>query len=173
VLKNYHQGRNYIVLTLRTAHVESLANRLKEMVPDVITLMGGMGKKATRDIFQRIADMPADRNIILVATGLFLEKASTNPVSTYSFWQCRFDKDSFLPVFNQDINSAKRKSIIVSPFVRKMRTLQMIKHLKVALEKQVRVLIVNRPKEDFKPKDHATIQRTLDLLTDCGTSVVF
>ena len=84
-----------------------------------------------------------------------------------------FDKDNFLPVFNQDINAAKREIIFVSPFVRKMRTLQMTKHLKVAFEKKVRVLIVTRPKEDFKPKDHATIQSTLDLLTDNGASVVF
>jgi len=84
-----------------------------------------------------------------------------------------FDKDSFLPVFNQDINAAKKEILIVSPFVRKMRTLQMTTHLKIALEKKVHVLIVTRPKEDFKPKDHATIQRTLDLLTVCGSSVVF
>ena len=49
----------------------------------------------------------------------------------------------------------------------------MTKHLKAALEKKVRVLIVTRPKEDFKPKDHATIQRALDLLIDCGARVVF
>jgi phosphatidylserine/phosphatidylglycerophosphate/cardiolipin synthase-like enzyme len=84
-----------------------------------------------------------------------------------------FDKDSFLPVFNQDISAARRELLIVSPFVRKMRTLQMTAHLKVALEKKIRVVIVTRPKEDFKPNDHATIQRTLNLLTDCGASVVF
>ena len=47
VLKNYYQDRNCIVLSLRTAHVELLAKRLKEEVPDVITLMGDMGKKLT------------------------------------------------------------------------------------------------------------------------------
>jgi len=241
VLNNYQQGRNCIVLSLRTAHVESLANRLKEKVPDVFALMGGMGKKATREIFQSIADIPADRNIILVATGHFIGEGFDEPrldtlflampiswkgtlqqyagrlhrlyktkkeVQIYDYvdiqvrmlekmYQKRlngyasmgykakgeemndspldiiFDKDSFLPVFNQDINAAKREILIVSPFVRKMRTLQMTKHLKVALEKKIRVLIVTRPKEDFTSKGHATIQRTLDLLTDCGTSVVF
>jgi phosphatidylserine/phosphatidylglycerophosphate/cardiolipin synthase-like enzyme len=84
-----------------------------------------------------------------------------------------FDKDNFLPVFNQDIYAAKREIIFVSPFVRKLRTLQMTKHLKGALEMGIRVLIVTRPKDDFKPKDHAMIQRSLDLLTDCGASVVF
>jgi superfamily II DNA or RNA helicase len=241
VLNNYHQGRNCIVLSLRTAHVESLTKRLKEKVPDVFALMGGMGKKATREIFQRIADIPADRNIILVATGHFIGEGFDEPrldtlflvmpiswrgtlqqyagrlhrlykakkeVKIYDYvdiqirmlekmYQKRlngyasmgykakgdelndtpldiiFDKDNFLPVFNQDIIATKKEILVVSPFVRKIRTLQMIKHLKVALEKKVRVLIVTRPKEDFKPKDHATIQRTLDLLTECGASVVF
>ena len=241
VLSNYHQGRNCIVLSLRTAHVESLAKRLKAKVPDVFSLVGGMGKKATREIFQSIADIPADRNIILVATGHFIGEGFDEPrldtlflampiswkgtlqqyagrlhrlyetkkeVKIYDYvdiqvkmlekmYQRRlngyasmgyrargeelndtsldiiFDKDSFLPVFNQDISAAKKEILIVSPFVRKMRTLQMTKHLKVAFEKKAHVLIVTRPKQDFKPKDHATIQRTLDLLTDCGASVVF
>ena len=45
VLNNHRQGRNCIVLTLRTAHVESLSIRLKEKVPGVIALTGGMGRK--------------------------------------------------------------------------------------------------------------------------------
>jgi superfamily II DNA or RNA helicase len=241
VLNNYHQGRNCIVLSLRTAHVESLAKRLKEKATDVFALMGGMGRKATRETFQSIADIPADRNIILVATGHFIGEGFDEPrldtlflampiswkgtlqqyagrlhrlyeskkeVKIYDYvdiqvrmlekmYQKRlngyasmgykakgeelddtpldiiFDKDNFLPVFNQDINAAKKEILIVSPFVRKMRTLQMTKHLKVVLEKNVRILVVTRPKEDFKPKDHATIQRTLNLLTDCGANVVF
>ncbi len=241
VLNNYRQGRNCIVLSLRTAHVESLAKRLKEKATDVFALMGGMGRKATREIFQRIADIPADRNIILVATGHFIGEGFDEPrldtlflampiswkgtlqqyagrlhrlyeskkeVKIYDYvdiqvkmlekmYQKRlngyasmgykakgeeiddspldiiFDKDNFLPVFNQDINTAEKEILIVSPFVRKMRTLQMTKHLKVVLEKNVRILVVTRPKEDFKPKDHATIQRTLNLLTDCGADVVF
>jgi superfamily II DNA or RNA helicase len=241
VLNNYHQGRNCIVLSLRTAHVESLAKRLKEKATDVFALMGGMGRKATRETFQSIADIPADRNIILVATGHFIGEGFDEPrldtlflampiswkgtlqqyagrlhrlyeskkeVKIYDYvdiqvrmlekmYQKRlngyasmgykakgeelddtpldiiFDKDNFLPVFNQDINAAKKEILIVSPFVRKMRTLQMTKHLKLALEKNARILVVTRPKEDFKPKDHATIQRTLNLLTDCGANVVF
>jgi superfamily II DNA or RNA helicase len=51
VLKNYHRGRNCILLSLRTAHVELLAQKLKEEVSEVITLMGGMGKKTTRVSF--------------------------------------------------------------------------------------------------------------------------
>lgn len=241
VLSNYQEGRNCIVLSLRTAHVESLAKKLKEKAPDVFTLMGKMGRKTTREVFQRIAEIPAGRNIILVATGHFIGEGFDEPrldtlflampiswkgtlqqyagrlhrlyeakkeVKIYDYvdiqvrmlekmYQKRlngyasmgykakgeeiddssldiiFDKDSFLPVFNQDINAAKREVLLVSPFVRKMRTLQMATRLKVALEKKVRVLIVTRPKEDFKPKDHTTIQSALNLLADCGARVVF
>ena len=241
VLNNYHQGRNCIVLSLRTAHVESLAKRLKEKVPNVITMMGGMGKKSTRETFHRISDIPADRNIILVATGHFIGEGFDEPrldtlflampiswkgtlqqyagrlhrlfrtkkeVRIYDYvdiqvkmlermYQKRlngyasmgykakgeeikdspldiiFNKDSFLPVFNQDINGAKKEILVVSPFVRKMRTHQMIKHLKTSIANNIRVIVVTRPKEDYKPKDHATLQRTLGLLTDNGVSVVF
>jgi superfamily II DNA/RNA helicase len=79
VLDSYKRGRNCIVLTSRTAHVELLVKKLREDVPDVVMLMGGTGTKTTREVFKRIKDTPADRNIILVATGSFtavLKKAS-------------------------------------------------------------------------------------------------
>jgi hypothetical protein len=52
-----------------------------------------------------------------------------------------FNKDSFLPVFNQDINGAKKEILVVSPFVRKMRTHQMTKHLKTSIDNNLRVIV--------------------------------
>ncbi len=49
----------------------------------------------------------------------------------------------------------------------------MIQHLKIATGKNIRIIVVTRPKEDFKPEDHTTLQRTLDLLINNGVSVVF
>jgi phosphatidylserine/phosphatidylglycerophosphate/cardiolipin synthase-like enzyme len=49
----------------------------------------------------------------------------------------------------------------------------MIQHLKISIGKNIRVIVVTRPKEDFKPQDHTSMQRTLDLLADNGVSVVF
>jgi superfamily II DNA or RNA helicase len=241
VLKNYHQGRNCIVLSLRTAHVELLAKKLKEEVPDVITLMGGMGKKSTQKAFQCLTDIPDDKNIILVATGHFIGEGFDEPrldtlflampiswkgtlqqyagrlhrlfktkkeVRIYDYvdiqvkmlekmYQKRlngyasmgykakveetmdasldiiFNKDNFLPVFSQDIVAAKKEILIVSPFVRKRRTHQMIQHLKISTGKNIRVIVVTRPKEDFMAKDHGTLQRTLSLLTINGVNIVF
>ncbi len=241
VLNNYHQGRNCIVLSLRTAHVELLSKRLMDKVPEVITLMGRMGKKVTRETFQRIVDIPADRNIILVATGHFIGEGFDEPrldtlflampiswkgtlqqyagrlhrlfktkkeVRIYDYvdiqvkmlekmYQKRlngyasmgykakgeesmdsptdiiFDKDNFLPVFNQDIVAATKEIVIVSPFVRKRRTHQMVQNMKIASGKNLRIIVVTRPKEDFPSKNQAAMQRTLELLTDSGISVVF
>ncbi|MCF8044350.1 MAG: hypothetical protein K9J83_00715 [Desulfarculaceae bacterium] len=84
-----------------------------------------------------------------------------------------FDKDNFLPVFNQDIVAAKKEIVIVSPFVRKRRTQQMLRQLEVPAEKNCRIVVITRPEEDFKSKDQPALQRVLDLLGNNGVSVVF
>ncbi|MDY6792639.1 MAG: DEAD/DEAH box helicase family protein [Thermodesulfobacteriota bacterium] len=241
VLENYKQGRNCLVLSLRTAHVQLLVDNLKEDVQDVFTLIGGMGKKSTREIFQHLADIPADKNIILIATGHFIGEGFDEPrldtlflampiswkgtlqqyagrlhrlyktkkeVRIYDYvdihvkmlermYQKRlngyasmgykakgedikgapldiiFDKDSFLPVFNQDIGAAKKEILIVSPFIRKRRCTQMIDHLKIALGNNIRVTVVTRPLEDFKPKDRPALHRMIDLLKNNSVRVVF
>ncbi len=241
VLKNYSQGRNCLVLSLRTAHVELLAKKLKEEVPDVITLMGGMGKKLTQQAFQCLSDIPADKNFILVATGHFIGEGFDEPrldtlflampiswkgtlqqyagrlhrlfetkkeVRIYDYvdiqvkmlekmYQKRlngyasmgykakseeitdapldiiFNKDNFLPVFNQDIVAANKEILIVSPFVRKRRTQQMIQQLKTPIAKNIRVSAVTRPQDNFATKDHASLQNTLNLLTANGVNVIF
>ena len=241
VLNNYRQGRNCIVLSLRTAHVELIAEKLKKDVPDVVTLMGGMGKKSTRKAFQTLTDIPADKNVIIVATGHFIGEGFDEPrldtlflampiswkgtlqqyagrlhrlfktkkeVRIYDYvdiqvrmlermYQKRlngyasmgykakgedmkdasldiiFNKDNFLPVFNQDIVDVKKEILIVSPFVRKRRTDQMTKHLKNSMGNNIRVIVVTRPKEDFNLKDRGALQRTLDLLSNNGISIVF
>jgi superfamily II DNA or RNA helicase len=79
VLRNYHQGRSCLALTLRTAHVERLAKRIEENIPDVIALTGGMGRKSTQQAFERIASIPDEKNIVLVATGHFIGEGFDEP----------------------------------------------------------------------------------------------
>ena len=83
-----------------------------------------------------------------------------------------FDKSNFLPVYNNDIVAAQREILIVSPFVTKRRTVQMMQHLEVALRNKVRVVVVTRPMGDFGGKEPAALQGTLDLLQGAGVSVV-
>ncbi len=242
VIDSYKRGRNCIILSLRTAHVELLAKKLKEEVPDVVTLMGGsMGAKATREAFNRITDTPADKNLMLAATGSFIGEGFDEPrldtlflampiswkgtlqqyagrlhrlfknkkeVRIYDYvdihvkmlermYQKRltgyasmgykakgedimsspldiiFNKDNFLPVFSHNIAGAKKEILIVSPFVRKRRALQMVQHLKIALDKKIRVIVVARPIEDFQAKDRIALQSILGLLKGKEISVVF
>jgi phosphatidylserine/phosphatidylglycerophosphate/cardiolipin synthase-like enzyme len=84
-----------------------------------------------------------------------------------------FDKSSFLPVFSNDIVNAKREILIVSPFITKKRSLQMLQILKVALDNRVKIIVVTRPVEDFNEKNLTTLQRTLDFLQNLGISLVF
>ena len=241
VLICYKRGRNCIILTLRTAHVELLAKKIREEVPDVVMLMGGMGAKTTREVFKRIKDTPADKNLILVATGSFIGEGFDEPrldtlflampiswkgtlqqyagrlhrlflhkkeVQIYDYvdihvgmlermYQKRltgyasmgykaksedimsaspdiiFDKDSFLPVFSNDLAGAKKEILIVSPFVRKRRSMQMLRHLKIALDKGIRAIVVTRSVESFKPKDQVALQGVLEILKQNEISVVF
>ena len=48
VIRAHENGRNALILTERTAHVELLAGKLREKIPDVITLTGGRGGKETQ-----------------------------------------------------------------------------------------------------------------------------
>ena len=49
----------------------------------------------------------------------------------------------------------------------------MVQQLKISTGKNLRVIVVTRPKEDFPSKNHPTMQKALDLLTNSGVSVVF
>ncbi|MBN2321507.1 MAG: DEAD/DEAH box helicase family protein [Acidobacteria bacterium] len=233
VLANYELGRNCIVLSLRTAHVENLADKLREVVTDsdVITLTGGMGPKTTREVFQRISEIPEERKMILVATGHFIGEGFDEPrldtlfltmpiswkgtlqqyagrlhrlyrtkkeVRIYDYvdvqvgmlermYQRRlngyaamgykaigddissvpmdiiYNRESFLPVFINDIAAAKKEILIVSPFVRKRRTIQMMQQLKTAMSNSVRVAVVTRPLDEYKPADQGALRESLDL----------
>lgn len=78
-----------------------------------------------------------------------------------------------MPVYSNDIISASREILIVSPFVTKRRALQMMQNLKTALLQGAKVIVVTRPAEDFKDKDLTAWQKTLDFLRSSGVVVAF
>ena len=84
-----------------------------------------------------------------------------------------FDKTNFLPVYSNDIISASREILIVSPFVTKRRASQMMQNLRTALLKGVKVVVVTRTAEDFKDKDLTARQTALDFLRNSGVVVFF
>jgi len=239
VVKSYQEGRNSVVLTERTAHVELLAKKIKENIPDVITLIGGTVAKEKKKALSNISEAPTDKPLTLIATGKYigegfdeprldtlflatpiswkgtlkqyagrlhrlfegkrevriydyvdiqvrmLEKMYNKRLSGYSSIGYRakaegfvggpvdmiFDHRNFLPVYQNDVMKAGREIIIVSPFVTKRRTLQMLQILKVALERKVEVTVVTRPASDFTEK--RVVEEMLDLLQTTGLNLVY
>ena len=49
----------------------------------------------------------------------------------------------------------------------------MIQHLRLALEKGIRVIVITRPVEAFKAKDQIPLQQVLEVLRNNHISVVF
>ncbi|HEY5510134.1 MAG TPA: DEAD/DEAH box helicase family protein [Prolixibacteraceae bacterium] len=79
VLQCYENGRNSIILTERTAHVDLLAKELRKRIPDVISIMGTMGARETRETLRRIKDAPKDKPLTVVSTGKFIGEGFDEP----------------------------------------------------------------------------------------------
>ena len=75
----YEDGRNCIVLTERTAHVELLANELRKLIPEVISITGGRSAKETRESLSLITNAPTDKPMTLVATGRYIGEGFDEP----------------------------------------------------------------------------------------------
>jgi superfamily II DNA or RNA helicase len=241
VVKSHETGRNCLVLTERTNHLELIAEKLRKKIPEVMTLRGGRGTREIAEIFKRISETPADKQLTLVATGRYIGEGFDEPrldtlfltmpiswkgtmqqyagrlhrlfadkreVQIYDYVDIHvsmlekmyhkrlngyasigykakacaaladsidiiFDKSNFLPVFNNDILAAEREILIVSPFVTKSRTMQMLQQLEIALRNKSKVIVVTRPTEDFREKQPTALQGTLNMLQNAGVNVVF
>ena len=79
VVKSVEEGRNPLILTERTAHVEILAKALKEFLPSVVTLTGRMSAKERKATMDTLAATPSESSIVLVATGRFVGEGFDEP----------------------------------------------------------------------------------------------
>jgi superfamily II DNA or RNA helicase len=79
VIQCFQNGSNALVLTERTAHVTLLAEKLREHIPDVISLTGGKGVKETREALARITDTPVEKPLTLIATGRYIGEGFDEP----------------------------------------------------------------------------------------------
>jgi len=65
-------GRNCLVLSQWTEHIARLRTMLEELGLSVDVLQGGVGKKARREITDRLAAARSGDGVVLLATGSFL-----------------------------------------------------------------------------------------------------
>jgi superfamily II DNA or RNA helicase len=79
VLEAVQAGRKPLVLTERTEHLEQLAGLLTAHIPHVITLKGGMGRKALRGALDHLNTIPEEDTCVLIATGTFVGEGFDHP----------------------------------------------------------------------------------------------
>jgi superfamily II DNA or RNA helicase len=73
VVSSVKNGKNPVILTERTSHVEYLAKKLSEAdLPNVIPLTGGLTAKKSRELLEQVRNIPEDENFVLVATGKYI-----------------------------------------------------------------------------------------------------
>jgi len=79
IISCFEGGRNCLILTERTAHLELLTNELCARIPDVVSLKGAMGAKETRDRMARITNAPLNKPLVIVATGKYIGEGFDAP----------------------------------------------------------------------------------------------
>lgn len=79
VYLSFQEGRNPIILTQRTAHVETLAAMLKNVDIEVITLTGSLSAKDRREAMTTLRSLPEKSKTVIVATGKFVGEGFDEP----------------------------------------------------------------------------------------------
>jgi superfamily II DNA or RNA helicase len=79
VIAALEEGRSPILLTERTDHLDYFAAELSRVARHVVVLRGGMGAKATREVFSRMAAIPADAERVVLATGRYIGEGFDDP----------------------------------------------------------------------------------------------
>lgn len=83
-----------------------------------------------------------------------------------------YDGKTFYSSYCQDIRTASKEILIVSPFMRKGRITQLMRFLTEAVLNGISVTVVTRPPEDFKKKDCETVEKNISTLQEYGAKVV-
>jgi len=72
VVQAVRDGRSPLVLTERNEHLDDLAARLAPQIRHLVVLRGGTGLKQARAAAARLAEIPADEERALLATGRYI-----------------------------------------------------------------------------------------------------
>jgi superfamily II DNA or RNA helicase len=73
------EGRAVMILTERRDHLERLAECLREDLPNLVVLHGGIQAKARRAALKHLADLPEDEARLVVATGRYVGEGFDDP----------------------------------------------------------------------------------------------
>ncbi len=83
-----------------------------------------------------------------------------------------FDRNNFSKVFSQDLQSVRHEAVIISPFLKKSRILQITTMLAQVRADGVKITVVTRCPEDYNSDESQRIKENINLLHKCGINVV-
>lgn len=121
------------------------------------------------DIHVRILERMYNKRLNVYASFGYKTKAETIPAESANFI---FNKESFLPVYINDITNARKNILIVSPFVSKRRVEQTLLHLTAAINNNIKITIMTRPAEDYNEKSKFILLRILEELKNKGIDLL-
>jgi superfamily II DNA or RNA helicase len=239
VFRCREEGRNCLVLSERTAHVENLAREIRKRIPSAQVLSGGQGAKKTEEMVRRVSEIPAGEPLTLIATGRFIGEGFDEPrldtlflampvswkgtlqqyagrlhrlyaekseVRIYDYidvhlkmtermyWKRQkgyaamgyrlreenglpenpevlYDRDSFLPVFQWDIESARDEIVLYSPFMSVRRGRMMLETWRPVIRNGISVAITTRPVADYEEKLRPGLAELLEEMRRLGMRV--
>lgn len=79
VIRVVREARSPLVLTERNQHLDALASMLSGSVRHLVVLRGGMNKKETEAVMERLARIPNDEERVLLATGKYIGEGFDDP----------------------------------------------------------------------------------------------
>ena len=79
ILTSVKEGRNPIVLTERTAHVDILSKMLKKHLKNVVVLTGILSNKEKKEEMHKLSQIPKNENIVIIATGKLVGEGFDEP----------------------------------------------------------------------------------------------
>lgn len=79
IISSVNDGRNPIVLTERTAHVDILASELKNHLKNIIVLTGNLSNKNKKEEIIKLNQIPKNENFVIVATGKLVGEGFDEP----------------------------------------------------------------------------------------------
>jgi len=87
-------------------------------------------------------------------------------IGTVSPTNIIFDKQSFFPVYSNDIENAKNRILIVSPYITQKRIKSILPLFTDLIKRKVKVEIITRPTEDFPESKKASLEYSFTMLRE-------
>ncbi len=79
ILTSIKTGRNILVLTERTAHVQKLYDMLKNEVKNIFILTGRLSLKKRRETNEKLKNISESENVLIIATGKYIGEGFDYP----------------------------------------------------------------------------------------------